>query len=208
MREYAHKGFTNVECRHGIAVAVTKGPEYRVVLHANAVMQKKIAVELHGNTLRIRRLARFYFPPWTLDWKARVEIIAPVLENIHVSGGGRASLDLDSPAGLTARLSGGSTLAGRFNGKKLDLSAEGGSRVELGGSAASVTIGASGGSRLRLNELESATMDARLSGGSSLEATVKQSLSVTASGGSKVRAQGGARLVRQELSGGSSLRTE
>lgn len=209
VRELDYRGFTAVDTGWGIDVKIAQSPTYRVALFADPVMAGKILVERSGSTLRIGRARRFYLPPWTLKWKARVEISMPTIERLSASGGSHADVAMDVAAGgVDVRLSGGSSLAGTITSATMEIDGSGGSSAELAGGTTRLELSGSGGSRFRMASFVATDLDARLSGGSSVEIAVSGSLTVRGSGGSHVVYRGDGRVERQELSGGSWVRKE
>lgn len=207
MREFDYKGFTVVETGYGIDVKIVQSQAYSVALFADPDIMDSIVIEASGRTLRIGRRWEFFLRPW--GRKARVEISMPTLEGLGASGGSHIDVVMEGSAGeVIARLSGGSSLAGSISADTLEVRGSGGSSAELAGRSRLLRLSGSGGSRFRMAGFPSRELDADLSGGSSVDGSVSDSLTVKASGGSHVIYHGEPRVERQNLSGGSWIRKE
>ncbi|MCX7030093.1 MAG: DUF2807 domain-containing protein [Spirochaetes bacterium] len=203
------RGFTTVSTGSGIDVEVATSAGWAVEVSADRQVIDRIIVEMRESTLwiglREGTLAR---ARW-LASQARVAIAMPSLDRLEASGGSQARLTLEQPGrDLAVVLSGGSLLSGSLVCAGFSISASGSSVAELSGSADRVDLVASDRSRLKLTGLETPSMNASLSGGSSAAVAVSVHLTVEASGGSGLSFRGDARVERQDLSGGSWLRKE
>jgi hypothetical protein len=207
MREFDYKGFTVVETGYGINVKIVQSKTYSVALFADPDIMDRIVIEASGRTLRIGRRWEFFLLPW--NRKARVEISMPTLEGLGASGGSHIDVVMDGAAGaVITTLSGGSSLSGSISADTLEIRGSGGSSAELAGRSRLLRLSGSGGSRFRMAGFPARELDADLSGGSSVDGSVSDSLTVRASGGSHVIYHGDARIERQSLSGGSWIRKE
>ena len=208
-RTVAATGFTGVSTGWGIDVEIATSSGWAVEVSADRQVIDRIVVETRGSTLwiglREGTLAR---ARW-LAAQARVSIALPSLEQLEVSGGSTARLAIAEPGrNLAVLLSGGSSLTGSLVCAGLSLSAQGSSIAELTGSADPAVLAAADRTRLKLTGLETRSLDAILSGGSTAAVAVSQRLTVAASGGSGLSYRGDARVERQDLSGGSWVRKE
>lgn len=104
------------------------------------------------------------------------------------------------------RLSGASILEALLDTDEAEVAASGASRARMSGRAPRVVISASGASTLRFDDLDSARVDARLSGASRAAVMVREEASVRLSGASRLDYRGDPRFTRREVSGASSVR--
>mgnify|MGYP001031665661 CR=1 FL=1 len=208
-RTIAASGFNAVITGWGIDVEVATSTGWAVEISADRQVVDRIIVEVRGSTLwiglREGTLAR---ARW-LASQARVSIALPSLEQLEASGGSQVRLAVRQPGGnLAVMLSGGSSLSGSLACAGLSVTASGSSVVELSGSADRVILAAADRSRLKLTALETPSMDAILTGGSTAAVAVSTRLAVEASGGSGLSFRGDARVETQNLSDGSWVRKE
>ncbi len=205
----AARGFTAVSTSAGISVEIASSSDWAVELIADRPAIGRIIVEVRGSTLWIGlRPGTFARARW-LASQSRVAIAMPALDRLDVTGGSLARLGVEQPdRDLAVALTAGSSLAGSLACAGLTLTASGASVADIRGTARSVKIEASDGTKLRLSGFETPSMDAGLSGGSTAAVAVSQRLVVVAGGGSGLSFRGDARVESQTLSGGSWLRKE
>jgi hypothetical protein len=178
-------GFTRVSTSGGIAVDVTAGADFRVVVDCECNILPYLKTEVVGDELRIGTADK------TTLWPTRpmrVIVSLPTLAGLTTSGGAKAQAKgIDSPA--------------------LTLVASGGGEMTLAGKTASLDADASGGAHLFLKDLASESAHLVVSGGAQIDAEVTVSAEVEASGGAKVTVAGGG-AVQQSVSGGASVTVE
>jgi hypothetical protein len=222
-RTYDFSGFTRVEVGSGFDVTIdyADSPLVSVTVDGNLV-EEHLKVELDGDTLRIGLASLWQYHDVTL--KATVTL--PSLAGLEASGAstltasGFASgdpLDLGASGAstvtlsgvragnVTADVSGASRVEGELEAQELGGDVSGASTVTLTGAASRLTLGASGGSRFDLPELTAQDAELELSGGSRGTVLVTGSLSVDASGGSRVEYAGSPQLGSIDTSGGSAV---
>lgn len=222
-KSYDFTGFTNVTVDSGFAATVDYGESYSVSVTVDANLVKEhLKVELDGDTLHVGLADLWRYRDVTLTAK----VTLPRLRGLEVSGGshsavgGSASgdpLDLTvSGAGTTdlnvtrlGRITLDVSGAGRVGGlaalDELAGEVSGASVVDLMGSATTLRLDVSGGSRLSLLQLTVRDADLTLSGGSRGAVLVKGALNAEASGGSRLEYAGDPRLGNVDVSGGSSV---
>ena len=209
VRQLDFAGFTAVETSYGIDVKIVQSQSYSVTLFADPDVIDRILVETYGRTLRIDVRREFLWFGRPMGRKARVEIQMPDLEGLGASGGSRLDVDMDAGAGgLLVRLSGGSSFRGDVHAGDMEINGSGGSSAELTGGCGRLRLHGSGGGFYGLFDFTARELEAELSGGSAVEASVTDVVSVRGSGGSHVVYRGNARIERQQLSGGSWIRRD
>lgn len=222
-RNYDFSGFTKVEVESGFRVEVDYADTYDVTVTVDDNLVKEhLKVELDGDTLHVG-LAKL----WAYhDVTAKARIVMPRLAALGASGAcsvtvtkfsSGAPLQLDvsgasrvETAGtswgkVTVDASGASRVEGGASMDELAGEVSGGSALDLTGSAAMLRLDASGGSDLRLLDLQADNGDLTLSGGSRGQVTVTGSLTVDASGGSRLEYAGDPQ-VSADVSGGSDVK--
>ncbi|HTR00813.1 MAG TPA: head GIN domain-containing protein [Candidatus Acidoferrum sp.] len=195
----------------GFDVVVHQGSSQRVVVssdmgeladlgEANTVVEADKLVLSKGS----HWFSMFNVMNWFTQYK--VEVTAPSLERVAVTGGSHVKFDDDFSAhALDLAASGGSNLL--FNGKadSVDVVTSGGATVVLDGSATSMTARASGGSAVRGIKFEVQNAEVVTTGGSSLAVTVTGKLKARSSGGSSIRYGGHPTDTDVHASGGSHI---
>jgi hypothetical protein len=205
----AARDFTAVNTGAGITVEIVSSPDWAVELIADRQAVGRIIVEARGGTLWIGLRAGTFARARWLASQARVAIAMPSLDRLDAAGGSLARLGVEQPdRDLVVSLTAGSSLTGSLACAALALSARGAGVADIRGTARSVKLEASDGSKLRLSGFETPSMDASLSGGSTAAVAVSERLVVVADGGSGLSFRGDARVESQTLSGGSWLRKE
>ncbi len=220
-RTYDFTGFTRLQTDHGFNLTVERGDQFSVSVSVDDnLVEDYLEVEMEGDTLRIGLTSRRTYAGVT----AVATVTLPALEGVEASGAasveasgfasgdplsvelsGASSLTLAgvSAGDVTVEASGASRTAGELEAQALAGGVSGASAVELRGSAGSVRLGASGGSRLELSALEAGDADLDLSGGSLAQVSVTGTLDADLSGGSRLVYTGSPRLGDVTTSGGS-----
>jgi hypothetical protein len=202
-------GFTAVSTGSGIDIEVASSTGWSVEVSADRLALDRIVVEVRGTTLWIGLRAGTLARARYLASMGRVTIGMPVLERLDADGGSTARIGIAQPdRDLAVTLSRGSILSGSLACNGLSISASGSSVAQLSGTADRVSLDGADRAELKLTGLETASLDAKLSGGSTAAVAVSGLLTVEASGGSGLSFRGDARVDRQDLSGGSWLRKE
>lgn len=126
---------------------------------------------------------------------------------VELSGASTASLSgFESVEEFDAQLSGASSLTGDVMASAASLSASGDSEIELSGAADRMTVALSGSSKALLFGFEVAgDVDINASGASRAEVVVNGTLTVEASGTSRIVYQGDPTLGEMDTSGDASV---
>jgi hypothetical protein len=203
------RGFTGVSATAGIDVIVSTSATWSAELSADPQVIDRIVVEVRGATLWIGLKAGTFARGRYLANKAQVSIGMPALARLDVTDGSRALVAVKQPGGdLSVVLSRGSQVSGSVACAALTISASGSSVAELSGTADRISLVASDRAKLKLNALETPSLDAALSGGSTAAVAVSQRLTVEAAGGSGLSFRGDARVESQTLNSDSWLKKE
>ena len=128
------------------------------------------------------------------------------LKYVRASGGSRVMGDYNIGSNtIDIDASGGARVTMKGICQNLNIEGSGGSVVEIIGEAGDADVKMSGGSKLRNFGLTVDTFECHLSGGSSVEIVCTGTLTVHASGGSKVYYKGDCSVVPKNISGGSEI---
>lgn len=218
------ESFSRVAVSSGAKVVLVPGETSRAVIRLDSNLTEFLKADVSEGTLRVG-----FGDEWVCPTVYRVEVTAPFLERISLSGGCRASGQFRTGRELDIECSGGSVLRAGFGEDAavseisvrcvaddsdsafevrpvLDLDLSGGSIAELDGDMANLVVNGSGGSIADLRG-SAEDMKLNLSGGSIalLDALPCRDVRYSLSGGSQaeIRAAG---TVRGDLSGGSVIR--
>jgi hypothetical protein len=174
--------FSAVSASHGFNVQITQGTTYSVKVSTDDNLQQYLDVRKEDSTLYVELKPGGY-----QTTQLRAEITMPTIKNIQLSGGtivNAQNLTLNDTLGI-------------------DLS--GGSQVTMTGQATDLTLSGSGGSIMRLGDLQANNATVDFSGGSQGTVNLNGRLDVTLSGGSQLHYKGNPTLGRVDSSGGSSI---
>ncbi len=175
-------GFTSVSAAMGFRVEITESSTYSVRVTVDDNVVDKLRVTKTGDTLSIALDPGIY-----TFMSLRAVVSMPDIEGLELSGGSRGSI------------------SGFVGLASLDLELSGGSHVDAEGSAIDLTVDASGGSTLDLEDFPVHDADIGFSGGSSGTISLDGNLDVDVSGGSRLWYVGNPTLGSIDTSGGSSV---
>jgi len=180
-RSFDLDGFSRIDASQGAQVEVTRGDAFSVDVEVDDNVASKLDLSVSGDTLRI-----------ALDVDSqvnvtfRVRVTMPELTRVTLNGGSKLQGEL-AGENLAVNLNGGSqaTLTGTAGRVAIDVN--GGSKALLGDLVAGdVELTANGGSHVEVNS--SGRVSGKASGGSSVTvAGSPTSVDVEASGGASVR---------------------
>lgn len=197
--------FTSISASSGFNVFLIKGSKTAVIVEADPKKLDKVKTEVKNGTLKLEMESNSW------NWgstKSEINIYVTYtsLNSIATSGG----VDLRSEGMLTSdklniSASGGSDLELIIKVKDLNIDISGGADAELSGLAENVNINASGGSDLKAYGLTIQNATVNASGGSDIEITVDKSLSANASGAADINYKGKVKDVKSNKSGGADI---
>jgi hypothetical protein len=174
--------FTAVSASHGFNVQITQGTTYSVKVMTDDNIQQYLNVHKEGTTLYVELKPGGY---QTTQLKA--EITLPTIKNIQLSGGSIVN-------------------AQNFNlSDTLGIDLSGGSQVTVTGQATDLTLSGSGGSIMRLGDLQANNATVDMSGGSQGTVNLNGRLDASLSGGSQLHYKGNPTLGRVDSTGGSTI---
>lgn len=107
---------------------------------------------------------------------------------------------------ISIYLSGASNFSSSLSTNRMFADLSGASDMQVSGTVNSLEIEASGASLVRDYGFETKSLIADLSGASNMQLTVKEEISIEASGASSLKYKGDAVITQQDLSGASTVR--
>jgi hypothetical protein len=186
-------------------VIVSVGSRERLTVSADENVIDDLDVGVSGSTLRIRVKSGVSISNATLS--AGVTVAS--LEGIEAAGTARIRLaDELRAAALTLVESGSSLIRGAIAGGKVEVDLQGASLAKLTGSANDLKANADSSSGLDGNGLAVGGLTIDLSGASSARLRIIRTLSARLSGSSSLIYRGSPRILRADVTGGSSLTHE
>jgi hypothetical protein len=193
--------FNRLAVSHSFDVNVSVGDEPSLTLRVDDNLESSLDVEVANDTLRIG------LQPRTSVSNATLEADVTVTSLDAVEGSGAVSIDLGSLAGSTLelQLSGASDLNGAVDFDNVTGVLSGASNISLSGRVATLDVDASGASDLALLDLEVDGLIVSLSGASSAEVSVNDSIRASLSGASSLRYRGDPDVTTIDVSGASSI---
>jgi hypothetical protein len=193
--------FNRLAVSHSFDVNVSVGDEPSLTLRVDDNLESSLDVEVANDTLRIG------LQPRTSVSNATLEADVTVTSLDAVEGSGAVSIDLGSLAGSTLELqvSGASDLNGAVDFDNVTGVLSGASNISLSGRVATLDVDASGASDLALLDLEVDGLIVSLSGASSAEVSVNDSIRASLSGASSLRYRGDPDVTTIDVSGASSI---
>jgi len=186
----------------GFTVKLSQGPKPALKLTGDDNVLPLVVVEDADSGIEVRMTEGRGLSP---SRNVVVEVTLPKISSFKGSGGISLHAGAISAVSLAVSLSGGSTAVfDQLDAKSFALNQSGGGDVTLKGKVAEQSIEMSGGSIYNADVLDSGRATIDMSGGSKASLKVRESLAVSASGGSEV-AYSGNPVVTKHLSGGSSV---
>jgi hypothetical protein len=193
--------FSRLVVTHSFEVNVTVGDEPSLTLRVDDNLEASLNVGVTDDTLRIG------LEPRTSVSNATLEADVTVTSLGAIEGSGAVNVHLGTLTGptLELQLSGASELDGAVDFESMTGKISGASNVSLSGRSGTLDIEASGASDLSLLDLEVDLLTVRLSGASSAEASVNDSIEASLSGASSLRYRGDPDVNTLDVSGASSI---
>jgi hypothetical protein len=194
--------FNRIEVSSGFDVDVSLGGSEDVTVRVDDNLVERLEVEVAESTLRIALAADANVRDATLH----AAVTVPTLSSIEGDGGVSVQL-ADELAGdeLELGLSGSSVLDAAVDAGDVELRLAGSSSATLSGRASALVIEGAGTSVLEAEGLQVEDLEIELSGASQARVSVSATISAVLSGGSALEYRGTAVVVRQDVTGGSTI---
>lgn len=205
VREFTESGFSSVSVSSDHDVRIVRGNTFSVTAKGATRDMRRLVVEKQGSTLVIG--SEQDWRACIFCWQRRVELMISMPALTAAKASGAARLDIEGfTEAIEMEFSGASRamLTGNFPSIMADLS--GASRLVVSGKADTLQAGLSGASRIDAEKAETTKAALDLSGASRVSLGTVATLSVEASGASRVTYRGNPDIVKEELSGASSVR--
>lgn len=198
------KNFDQLEMGNAFHINVVQGATFKVKAVGDSRDIDDLLVEERNGTLEVSFRNNWRLRRYQMD----IDIEMPALKGVDFSGASISNIKgFDNTSDLKINLSGASKSFFLTNVKTYDIDLSGASTLEIEGKSQKIYAEMSGASTF--NAFSTATDEAslNLSGASSGRVNVSQQLKVRASGASKVRYRGNAK-VDSDLSGSSNVEKE
>jgi hypothetical protein len=196
-------GFSRLEVSSSFDVTVSFGDQENVTLRVDDNVVGHLDVGVSDGTLHVGLESGTSVRDATLH----ADVTARTLSSIDMSGASQVHLsDVLTGERVEVVVSGAGRLDGtaRVDLAKLELS--GGSNAKLSGSAGRLEVTESGASQLDAVDLDVSDLAIDLSGASTADVSVTETISAGVSGASSLRYRGSPTFTRREVSGGSSIK--
>ena len=193
--------FSRLVVSHSFEVNVTVGDEPSLTLRVDDNLEASLNVGVTDDTLRIGLEPRTTVSNATLE----ADVTVTSLDAIEGSGAVEVHLGTMSGSTLELHLSGASEADGVVDFGSMSGEISGASNVSLSGRIGTLDIEASGASDLSLLDLAVEVLTVRLSGASSAEVGVSDSIEASLSGASSLRYRGDPDVNTLDVSGASSI---
>jgi hypothetical protein len=197
-------GFTGIDVSGSINVDIRIGDEFHVEVDGDEDAAD-IITEVRGNTLHLKVERDSFWSGNDYD-DYNAFIVMPALTDVEASGGSDLRV-VGTVTGDNFELSasGGTDIEIELAVDALDVSMSGGTDVELSGTANRATIRTSGGSDLDARDLRVKDAELRASGGADMAITVLETLDARASGAADITYYGDPEVLDSDASGGSDI---
>lgn len=196
-------GFRNITVEDGLNVEIVPSDSESVAVEADDNVVPFIETYTTGSNLIIKIKNNTW-----IKGHPHIKVTVNATELTAVSGSGGSQINstgIINDEKFLLELSGGSQFSGSLDSDGSKLSLSGGSHASIQGWSFSVHLVCSGGSVIKGNALSTNEVYATLSGGSTTELKVNNTIEVIASGGSIFKYSGNATIVQKSLSGGSEI---
>lgn len=197
-------GVTSVEAGASFVVHLTVGDTEQATVHFDDNLTDQVDVTVQDGTLRLGLKPGSNVRNATLS----ADVTLRHLDRLTSHGASQVTL-VSAPTGPVLQLQtrGISQVTGPVQVDHLVVSEAGASTLTLSGQVSSLSVNAAGVSQLLGADLAVADLDIVLSGESQASVAVSQTLAVMASGVSVLRYSGTPDIIRQQISGISSIGT-
>jgi len=195
-------GFDRIEVASALDVTVVAADEAGATVRGDDNVVDRVEADVRRDTLRLSLEDEVSLTGAELA----IEVRVPELVGLRVSGASSVTLEPAVPAEeLSVELSGAASLDGQVSVDALTATLAGASDLTLEGGADRATVEADGASELDLADLTVGELEVSLSGASSGEVTVTDTLAVELAGASSLVYAGSPEVTDQDVTQASSL---
>lgn len=209
-QEFKVGNFNRIDISGGFYAEVRQGTEFRVVIDGSRRDVEDLQVRVEGNELNIDYQNKLFGSGLRRRRDVNIRIEMPLLEGVDLSGAVNATVKgFDQTKNLKIDLTGASKATfTSLNAESIDADLTGASRLNLLGTTRSLRADLTGACHLNAGGLKTEEANLDASGASYAGVDVSRQLRASASGASRIRYRGEAK-VQESSSGGSSVeRTE
>lgn len=198
--------FTGIKVSDAFDVYITYSNENKSVeIEANENLQECIEVYKEGDNLVIELEDKIHIRNGKATLKAY--LTSDYLNNFDISGASTITMhNALNVKDCTIELSGASDIRGTINADKLYADISGASELSLSGTTRDCYMDISGASEVNDYGWGIDYLSLELSGASNAYLTVNKELGVDASGASTIEFKGNGRIMKQDISGASTVK--
>ncbi len=202
-RTFPVTNFSKLSLGSAFKIDVTQGSQFKVTATGEAADLDDLEANVSGGTLSVKYNNRHR----NNRKGVRIRIEMPSLAAVDFSGASTASVSGFKNRGeMKIAISGASTVTMDFEAKSVSLDLSGASNLKLNGKADALEGDISGASSLKARDFSAKEVELDASGASSAAIFASASLRGDASGASSIRYAGGARDIRVNTTGASSIK--
>lgn len=196
------RGVTVLLVDAGFSVHVRIGEPEQAAVRIDENVADLIEAWIESNQLRLGLRPGSHVRNATLS----AEVTVRRLDQVTAAGTSQVHLDSELVGErLVLTVLGMSEITGALRVERVEAGMSGASRLVLSGQVERLGITASGASEVMLSGVAVSDLDARLSGASTAEVTVRDTLTVQTSGASTLRYRGTPQIPRQQSTGASTV---
>ena len=200
-KQFNLRDFDKVEISSAFVAEISQGATYRIEVTIPSGTEDKLKVEKDGNELEIS-----FKGGKGGSGQHMIKIQMPELKDLEVSGASTVTLNDFQGERLEIELSGASSLQGSVSYNSMEMEVSGASSVKLDGTTNSAKCYLSGASNLGNEGFKvKGEMILDLSGASRATLTADGDMYIQLSGASQFSWSGQGNVLKQELTGASSM---
>ena len=170
-RDFPLNDFNELEIDSTLRVDIARGDSYKVAITADDNAIDYVVAEKAGKTLKLALRSGSY-----MNSSFRATVSMPDLVGLQVAGASTSTLSGFKPRVIVVRLKGASQLLGRMEAGDVSLSVSESSNANLGGSAESLVLTASGAGQASLGDLVTGSAKVTMREASTATVSVKGKL--------------------------------
>ena len=205
-KTFEFTNFEEISVAGWFEVLITQSKDYDVSFVGEQKLLDNIKVSQNGGRLVIDMDSDFsIFPKKNENEKINVYVSMPQIEHLLVSGTSLVYLKNFETDDISIDLAGASRCKAILQAEDMEIDMSGAAKLELKGMAENMSIDMSGATKLNAFDLKTKTVAADLSGASSAEVFVNESLEAEASGASSLAYKGNVKNIDIDKSGAASV---
>lgn len=205
-RKFQVSGFNKLSMGSAFKIDVKQGGSYSVTATGRAEDLDDMESAVKGGTLHLG----YKNKGWNRNRKTvEISIVMPALEAVEFSGASKANVArFSNVKNMDIEVSGASQVTMSVASPKVAVEVSGASSLTLNGEGDVLTGEVSGASSLKGRDFSAKTVNIDASGASSAAIVASNTVNAEASGASSIRYSGGAKDIRSNTSGASSVKRD